>query len=447
MNVDKKVNERGQVSRVMVDFQQMKDFSEHPFIVERADGVYLYDAHGKRYLDGLAGVFVVSVGHGNAAVIETIMDQLHQVTFAPPLAATNTPALRLAERLSELTPAQFNVFKFSSGGSEAVEVAFKLARQYHKQTGHAEKYKVIGTYGAYHGGTFGALSASGTGARRASFEPLMSGFIHVHPPNFVRCPLRLNAAQCEISCVLQFEEVIRREGPDTIAAVIVEPVMNVEGLIIPPSSYFKRLREICDQHNILLIYDEVISGFGRTGTLFFAEQSGAWPDLLCTGKGMSGGYAPLAATMISDKVANAFWGERQDNVQFNAGHTFAGNPLACAAGLAVLDFFESADLLTHVRDVGPYLGECLRALRERFDFITDVRGLGLWWGIEFKQDNTSGDPHLDIGRRIERAARARGLVLRGSPNMISFGPPLIITREQIDELVGLVILAIEDETR
>jgi beta-alanine--pyruvate transaminase len=435
---------RDPVSRVMVDFQQMKAFADHPFIVERGEGVYLFDRDGKRYLDGLAGVFVMSVGHGNAAVIESIMDQLHQLTFAPPLASTNTPALKLAERLSALTPPQFNVFKFSSGGSEAVEMAFKLARQYHRQTGHPEKYKIIGTYGAYHGGTMGALSASGTGARRTSFEPMMGGFIHVHPPNFARCPLRLEARQCQLSCALQFEEVIRREGPDTVAAVILEPVMNVEGLIVPPPSYFQQIRAICDRYNVLLIHDEVISGFGRTGTLFFAEQTGAWPDLLCTGKGMGGGYAALSATMIADRVAEAFWGERSDNVQFNAGHTFAGNPLACAAGLAVLDYFEAADVLGHVQSVGPYLGERLRTLRSRFRQITDVRGLGLWWGVEFEQDNASADPHQDIGRRIERAARARGLIVRGAPDMVSFGPPLIITRDQIDEIIDLLTLAIED---
>ncbi len=431
--------------RIMVDFQQMKAFVEAPFVIERAQGVYIYDEQGKEYLDGLAGVFVASVGHGNPAVIEAITDQLNRLTFAPPLVSTNIPAIQLAERLSVLTPPQFNVFKFTSGGSEAVEMALKLARQYHKQTGHPEKYKIIAAYGAYHGGTFGALSASGVSARRTSFEPLLDGVIHVHPPNFARCPLQLAATQCAISCVLQFEEVIRREGADTVAAIIVEPILNVEGLIIPPASYFQALRAMCERYNVLLIYDEVISGFGRTGTLFFAEQVDAWPDLLCTGKGMSGGYAPLAATFIADKVAGAFWGEREANIQFNAGHTFAGNPLSCAVGLAVLDYFASADLLKHVREVGAYLGRRLHALRERYDHITDVRGIGLWWGIEFRQDNTSGDPHQDIGRRIERAARRHGLIVRGAPTMISFGPPLIITTEQIDELLERTIMAIEDE--
>lgn len=432
------------VARIMVDFQQMKDFAEDPFIIERAENIYLYDSKGKEYIDGLAGVFVVSVGHSNSAVTEAIMEQLQRLSFAPPLASANPPAMQLAERLCRLTPPQFNVVKFASGGSEAVETAIKMARQYHKQTGSPEKYKVIATYGAYHGGTLGALSASGVQARRHHFEPMMSGMIHVHPPNFAHCPLRLGRVQCEISCVLQFEEAIRREGPDSVAAVMVEPVMNVEGLVWPPQSYLQTLRDLCDRHNVLLIYDEVITGFGRTGTMFFAEQAGAWPDLLCVGKGMSGGYAPLAATIVADRVAESFWGNAEDRVQFNAGHTFAGNPLACAAGLAVLEYFESRSLLAHVNDVGPYLGAKLQELRAHFTCITDVRGLGLWWGVELRQDNTSGQMRDDVGRRVERAARARGLVVRGAPNMVSFGPPLIITREQIDETVRRLALAIGD---
>jgi adenosylmethionine-8-amino-7-oxononanoate aminotransferase len=423
------------LSRIMVDFKQMKEFIQEPFIIERAQGIYIYDDQGKEYIDGLAGVFVASVGHANTSVLESIVDQMQRLTFAPPLASANQPAMLLAERLSELTPPQFNLVKFASGGSEAIETALKMSLQYHKQTGHPEKYKIIATYGSYHGGTMGALSASGVASRRATFEPLMGNFIHVHPPNFEHCPLQLNAAQCSISCVLQFEEVIRREGPDTVAAVIVEPVMNVEGLIWPPPGYFQALRKICDKYNVLLIYDEVITGFGRTGTLFFAEQSGAWPDILCTGKGMSGGYIPLGAAIVSDKVASAFWGETEDNIQYNGGHTFAGNPIACAAGLAVLDYFRDGRLLEHLAETGPYLGAKLSTLKVHFSAITDVRGLGLWWGVEFQQDNTSGIARNDVGRRVERVARQHGLVGRGSPTMISFGPPLTITRDQIDDLV------------
>lgn len=430
-------------ARIMVDFQQMKAFAENPFIIERAEDIYLYDEQGKQYIDGLAGVFVVSVGHSNASVIESIVDQMHRLTFAPPLASTNPPAIELAERICKLMPPNFNVVKFASGGSEAIETALKMALQYHKQTGHPEKHKIIGTYGSYHGGTLGALSASGVSARRTTFEPLI-GMLHVHPPNYNHCPLALTAGQCSISCVLQFEEMIRREDPETVAAVIVEPVMNVEGLVIPPSSYFQALRQICDKYNVLLIYDEVITGFGRTGTMFFAEQAGAFPDMLCTGKGMSGGYAPLAATIVADKVAQAFWGEVEDKVQFNAGHTFAGNPLACATGLAVLEYFENRNLLAHVNEVGPYLASRLRGLKTRFPTIVDVRGLGLWWGIEFQQDNANGSSHEAIGRRVERAARQRGLVVRGAPDMVSLAPPLTITQPQIDDLVERLTLAIGD---
>src|SRR5258708_17798038 len=431
------------VMRIMVDFQQMKAFAEAPFIIERAHDVYLYDEQGKQYIDGLAGVFVVSVGHTNASVMEAIIDQMQRLTFAPPLASANPPALKFAERLCELTPPEFNVVKFASGGSEAIESALKMSLQYHKQTGHPEKYKIIGTYGAYHGGTLGALSVSGVASRRATFEPLM-GMLHVHPPNFNRCPLKLSRQQCSISCVLQFEEVIRREGPDSVAAVIVEPVMNVEGLIIPPTSYFQALRKICDKYNVLLIYDEVITGFGRTGTMFFAEQAGAWPDILCVGKGMSGGYAPLAAAVVSDKGFQDFWGDPESKVQFNAGHTFAGNPLACATELAVLDYFKQRDLLAHVAEIGPYVESKLRALRDSFPSIVDLRGIGLWWGLEFEPGNPTGKASDEMGYRLERAARRRGLVVRGAATMISIAPPLTITREQIDDLIARLTLAIED---
>jgi adenosylmethionine-8-amino-7-oxononanoate aminotransferase len=427
------------IARIMVDFKQMKQFVEDPLVIERGQGIYLWDVDGKEYIDGLAGVFVASVGHANPAIIESITEQLHTLTFAPPLASTNTSAIALAARLSELTPPEYNLVKFTSGGSEAIEMALKLALQYHKQTGNPGKYRFISAYGAYHGGTLGALSASGTAARRTTFEPLMGNFIHVHPPNFQHCPLGLEAHQCEMACVRQFEDTIQRIGPETVAGVIVEPVMNVEGLVWPPPSYFQTLRAVCDRYDVLLIYDEVITGFGRTGTLFFAEQAGAWPDILCCGKGMSGGYMPLGAAIVNDRVAAAFWGEPEDNVQFNAGHTFAGNPISCATGLAVLNYIIEHDLLSRVADIGPYLRDRLSALRADYPQIIDVRGLGLWWGVEFEQDASGA-----IGRRIERAAREHGLILRGAPNMVSLGPPLTITKDEIDEMAGRLAAALKD---
>lgn len=235
-----------------------------------------------------------------------------------------------------------------------------------------------------------------------------------------------------------------KQMKEFVAAVLVEPVMNAEGLVWPPRRYFESLRDICDKHNVLLIYDEIITGFGRTGTMFFAEQAGTWPDLICLGKGMSGGYAPLSATMISDKVAGVFWGDAEAKVQFNAGHTFAGNPLSCAVGLAILDCFEQQQLLKNVAAVGPYLEEKLQGLKSKCPAIVDVRGLGLWWGVELKLDNPTGKMADEVGRRVERACRARGLVVRGSPTMISFAPPLTISSPQIDDLIHRFTLALVD---
>jgi adenosylmethionine-8-amino-7-oxononanoate aminotransferase len=433
------------ISRIMVDFVQMKSFVESPFVIDRAEGVYLYDADGKDYIDGIAGVFVASVGHRNTTVLESIVDQLNQLTFAPPLVSTNTPALKLAEKIADLTPPQFNRVKYLSGGSEAVETALKMALQYHKQNGQPERYKFLSAYGSYHGGTLGALSVSGVSSRRSSFEPLMGNMLHVHPPNFRQCPLKLGAEQCEISCVLQFEEVIKREGPETIAAIVIEPVMNVEGLVIPPKSYFQTLRALSDKYGILLIYDEVITGFGRTGTLFFAEQVDAWPDIFCVGKGMSGGYAPLAATIVSDKVGDTFWGDDEDVVQYNGGHTYAGNPLSCATGHAILEYFEQHNVLDHIAKTGPYLRDKLKSIQAQYpEEVADVRGIGLWWGIELRQNNTTGKSKNDIGRRLERATRQRGLIVRGSANMISFGPPLTITTDEIDEMMNRLDQAMSD---
>jgi adenosylmethionine-8-amino-7-oxononanoate aminotransferase len=220
--------------------------------------------------------------------------------------------------------------------------------------------------------------------------------------------------------------------------------MNVEGLVIPPQSYFQHLRDICDKYNVLLIYDEVITGFGRTGTMFFAEQLGVYPDLLCAGKGISGGYAPLGATIVADKVAQAFWGDPEEKVQYNAGHTFAGNPLSCATGLAVLDYMQGRNLLDHVAETGPYLAVKLRALRSQFPNITDVRGIGMWWGVEFQKDNPTGLAKDEVGKRVERAARERGLIVRGAPDMVSVAPPLTITKEQIDDVVARLTLAMQD---
>jgi adenosylmethionine-8-amino-7-oxononanoate aminotransferase len=284
----------------------------------------------------------------------------------------------------------------------------------------------------------GALSAGGGRDRKSVFEPLGVGFIHVHPPYCYRCPFDQSYPECGRTCVELIERTIEAEDPATVAAVIVEPIsISAAGFIVPPNDYLARLRDICSRHNVVLIYDEIITGFGRLGTMFASQYYQAAPDITCCGKGMSGGYAPLAAILIRDRIAAAFYGEEQDNVQFHHGHTYGGNPIACAAGLAVLNEFLARDILSNVRLQGQRLRERLDELAERFPIIGEVRGVGLLQGFEFVSDRLTKqrfEAHVRPGKLLEQAARAQGLLLRCGTEFAAFAPPLTVTGEDIDEM-------------
>jgi len=413
----------------MVDFTQMKAFGQDPLILERGEGIRVFDVFGKSYIDGLSGVFTVNLGHGIAELVEVAAEQARRIAFTAPTMATNPPALRLADLLIELTPAQYSTVKFFTGGSEATEAAIKLARQYWLQAGHPRKYKIISRYRSYHGGTGHAMAASGQAEWKRAFEPFAPGFVHVTPPARPGCAAcqRLNA--CSLACLDLIEEAILQEHPDTVAAVIAEPIMLSAGVQVPHADYFPRLRELCDRHDVLLIYDEIITGFGRTGRLFAAERVGAWPDILACGKGISGGYAPLSAIIVADRIAEAFWGDPAAGVQFWAGHTFGGNPVACAVGEAAVRYLLDHDLIGNADRVGTYLADCLRDLASRQPAITEVRGLGMLRGLAFQ---------LPIGKRVYDAARRRGLLLRPGSDWVGVAPPLCTTRAEVDEIVAII---------
>ena len=426
---------------MMVDFMQMTQFFDNPFVVTGGQGVRITDANGKEYLDALAGVFVVSVGHGNRAVIDAMTAQLHRLSFGPPLHGTNPPALELTGMLGEIGPAGLTGVKFLSGGSEATEAAVKLARQYHQQTGHPRKYKFIAKYGGYHGATMGALSATGSWERKSVFEPLVPGFIHVHPPYCYRCPFDKTYPSCLITCARLIERTIAAEDPETVAAVILDPIsISSAGFIVPPPEYFQIVREACDRHNVLLIYDEIITGFGRLGTMFAADYFGVAPDLLCCGKGMSGGYAPLAAVLMRDRVYDAFLGRPEERREFHHGHTYGGNPVACAAGLATIREILDRRLVQNAKAMGAHLRARLEAMATRFSLIGEVRGAGLLQGMELVADRVtraSFPPGVKPGKLIEREARARGLLMRCGTDFIAFAPPLVVTRQEIDEMCDI----------
>jgi adenosylmethionine-8-amino-7-oxononanoate aminotransferase len=420
---------------------QMAEWSKHPLVMARADGVCYWDVSGKRYLDALSGIYVVSVGHNNRRVIEAIHKQLDTLHFSPPMHGTNPVAVQLANLLAELAPGDLAAVKFQCGGAEVTEAAIKLARQYHRLTGSPGKYKVISRYLSWHGSTLGALSASGLKSRKTVNEPLAPGFVHVFPPTCYRCPFGKNYPDCGITCATLIESVLDMEDPDTVAAVMVEPIGHTGGIIDPPPEYLPILRDICDRHNVLLIFDEIITGAGRTGHLFAAETFGVVPDVLCTAKGLSGGYAPLSAMICRESIADAFWGPLDANPGFVEGHTFEGNPISCAAGLAVLREILERDLCGNARRQGERLRAGFERLARKHGIIGDIRGKGLLQGIEFVRNPKTKEPFpkdAAFGLRVGRRALDNGLLCRFDPHWLAFGPPLVVTAEQIDEMVELL---------
>jgi adenosylmethionine-8-amino-7-oxononanoate aminotransferase len=420
---------------------QMAEWSKHPLIMARADGVFYWDVHGKRYLDALSGIYVVAVGHNNRRVIDAIRRQLDTLAFSPVMHGTNPVAVQLATLLAELAPGDLSAVKFQCGGSEVTEAAIKLARQYHKLTGNPGKYKVIGRYLSWHGSTLGSLSASGLKSRKTVNEPLAPGFLHVFPPTCYRCPFGKRYGECGITCATLVGDVIEMEDPATVAAVIVEPIGHTGGIIDPPPEYLPILREVCDRHNVLLIFDEIITGVGRTGQMFAAQTFGVVPDVLCTAKGLASGYAPLSAMICRAPIADAFWGPIAENPGFVEGHTFEGNPISCAAGLAVVREILERDLCANARVQGERLRAGFERLAEKYPVIGDIRGKGLLQGIEFVQDRKTKERFPDevaFGVQVGRRALENGLLCRFDPHWIAFGPPLVGTAEQIEEMLALL---------
>ena len=440
------VGEGALLDHMVLDFRQMSAFAEEPWILVRGEGVRLQDQEGRWYLDGLSGVFVAGLGYGNERVITAATDQLHSLHLSPPLHGTTPPAIGLARRLRELAPSGMRdehgvgvAVKLLSGGSEATETALKLARQYHKQANHPRKYKLIGRYGGYHGGTMGALSASGGWERRSVFEPLVSGVLHTHPPFCQQCPFdkTYDSGACGITCARIIERTIEAEDSETVAAVIVEPMsISSSGFVVPPREYFSVLRAACDKHNVLLIFDEVITGFGRLGTWFGANYYDVAPDLLACGKGMSGGYAPLAAVLIANRIWEAFLGDSKSRREFHHGHTFAGNPVSCAVGIAALTEYQDRDLVAQAAKLGTRLRETLEDYEREFPFIKGVRGAGLLQGFDFAVD-TWPESVEPPGKRFEALARERGLIARCANTFIGFAPPLVMQTAELDELCDI----------
>lgn len=440
------------VRNLILDLRQMKSFCEDPMIVERAKDIYLFDIDGKRYIDGISGIYTVNIGHGNEYVLDSIRRQHEKVCFVAPMHGVSDTAVRYSNRLTEITPEGLNTIKLLSGGSEATESAIKFMRQYHRQTGNPFKYKVISLYKGFHGGTFGAMSATGlSGPRKSVFGPFLEGFIHIAPPKCFGCHYDLNYPSCDLLCAKMLEQTIVNEGPESVGAFIVEPIGNTGGIVTSPPEYLPMVRKICSKYNVLLIFDEIITGMGRTGNWFAAHTFKTTPDLLCVGKGLSSGYAPLAALVVRDELYySAFWGEETANIHFAHGHTYGANPISAAAGLAVIDVMEKENLIRQGTEIGNYIRNRLERDVAELGVMGDVRGKGCLACVEFVQNMESGEafpPERRFGKVLERRLMKAGLILRCDPDWIAFAPPLITTIGQAEEILDIFFHCLKEELK
>jgi adenosylmethionine-8-amino-7-oxononanoate aminotransferase len=424
------------LKRTFIDYQQTTAFMQNPLIVSQADGLYYWDTEGKRYFDAIGGIFVASLGHKHPRLIEAMQRQMEKLSFAPPMHGTSDVALDFVERVGEVTPGNLNYVKAYSGGSESVESAFKFVRQYWRQNGHPNKYKFVSRYQGYHGGTFGAMAASGTGKRKSPFEPHLPGFVKVFPPTHYRDQFA-TWDECNRFCARMFEDVIIHEDPETVAAVIVEPIGNTGGIITPTAEYFQILRDICDRYEVILIFDEIITGYGRTGRMFAAQTFGVTPDIICGGKGLSSGMIPMGAMIAREDMGDAFYGAAEEEIHFAHGHTYAANPLACAVGIAVLDEIIENELDRKAHEMGEYLAARLEGLRQ-YGVVREVRGKGMLRGVELWKNEQSRIPFPELGLALKKTTLNNGLIMRIDPHWFAVAPALIAGKEDIDEMCELI---------
>ena len=416
-------------------------------MIDYGKGIYLYDMEGKKYLDGASGAVTANIGHGVTEIIEAMQEQAKKISFVYRSQFTSEAAEKLAEKISALTPADLNWCFFVNSGSEAVETAMKMAIQYWQEKGIHTKTKVLSRWVSYHGITLGALSLSGHTGRRARFVPLLEDFPVMNPPYCYRCPYNLEAPSCGYLCAQELEQAIKRIGANHIAAFIAEPVIGAAGgAIAPPKDYFKTIKKICEANDILFIADEVMTGFGRTGSMLAMEQYGVIPDIVALGKGMGAGYAPIAAALASEKVIEPILAGTKVVM---SGHTLSANPQSCAVSLAVLEYLEKNKIVSEVESKGDYLKNRLLKLKNDYSFIGDVRGKGLLLGIEFVEDATTKTPFSRealVTQKMISFAKEKGLLVYPAGagidgvngDSIIISPPLTITKDELDDLLTLL---------
>lgn len=418
------------------DWTEMAETGD-PLIIVEGSGIRVKDSEGKTWIDVNGGYASVNVGYGRTEIADAARDQMRKLVYFPQ-GTTTEPLVKLVTKLGELAPGSLERTWPVTGGSEANETAVKIARAYQKRVGESGRYKIISRRGSYHGAT-GAVMWMGGDSDRADYEPAYPGMVYVPQPNSYRCSLGgQTPSECAILCAQAIEQAIQFHGPSTVAAIIAEPISSASGAAVPGDEYWPMVRDICSRYGVLLIADEVICGFGRTGKMFAMEHWNIVPDIMTVAKGIVSSYLPIAATIATSEVADAFAGN--DNI-FRQALTFGGHPVTSAAAVRNIEILESENLVDNSRDVGAYFLDGLKELKEKHELIGDVRGIGLMLAIELVTDRESKarfPSEFGLSGRLIGKFRRSGLILRPGGNIISISPPLCITRPDVDEIVSVL---------
>ena len=413
-----------------------------PMVVESGEGAWITDHNGNRYLDAMSGLWCVNVGYGREELAEAAYEQMKKLAYVP-MTQSHKPAIELAEKLNAMLGDDYKIF-YSNSGSDANEVAFKLARQYHQQNGEPSRYKFISRYRAYHGSSMGALAATGQALRKYKYEPLAPGFLHIAPPDNYRRPAGQSIEEYNIQRAQEFEEKIIWEQKETIAGIIMEPLITGGGILIPHPIYLEKVQEICTRHGVLLIIDEVICGFGRTGKAFGHQHFNVKPDIITMAKGLTSAYLPLSVTAIRKDIYEKF-DTGEENSHFRHVNTFGGNPAACAVALKNLEIIERENLVERSAELGERLLKELASLKNH-PFVGDIRGLGFLLGIELVEDKETKEPASNARvAKIIGECKANGLIIgrngdtvAGFNNILALSPPLSCTDKDVDFIIAII---------
>jgi len=416
-------------------FTANRQFKKNPRLFVKASGMHYWTDDGRQVLDGVAGLWCVNAGHARPKIVQAIQEQAAEMDYAPPFQMGHPKAFELADRVAKLAPAGLDKVFFTNSGSESVETALKMALAYHRVRGEGQRTRLIGRERGYHGVNFGGISVGGIVANRKMFGTLLSGVDHIrHTHDLARNAFSVGQPAHGAEFANTLEDVIALHDASTIAAVIVEPVAGSTGVLIPPQGYLQKLREICDKHGILLIFDEVITGFGRTGNPFGAQTFDVTPDMIVMAKGLTNGCVPMGGVLVKRDIHDAFMNGPEHLIEFFHGYTYSSHPLACAAGIATLDTYAEEGLLTRAQQIGGYFAEAVHSLKGEPNVI-DVRNVGLVGGIELSP--IPGSP-AKRAFDIFLDCYERGVLIRTTGDTIALSPPLIIERGQIDQIVDTV---------